>query len=61
MAKLRNFSPTRTWPYNGNKVFLGTNGVFVDLDLSVTGVARRYILGKRPDWVSFVGGVEYLM
>ena len=42
-------------------MFLGTNGVFVDLDLSVTGVARRYILGKRPDWVSFVGGVEYLM
>eukprot|EP00435_Cladocopium_sp_Y103_P035779 s2053_g9.t1 len=27
----------------------------------LTGVAKRYILGKRPDWVSFPGGVEYLM
>ena len=27
----------------------------------LTGVGRRFIPGKRPDWVSFVGGVEHLM
>ena len=25
------------------------------------GTARRIIIGKRPDWVSFNGGVQYLM
>ena len=27
----------------------------------LTGTAKRYVLGKRPDWVSFNGGVEKLM
>ena len=27
----------------------------------LTGTARRHILGKRPDWVSFQGGVQHLM
>ena len=25
------------------------------------GTARRFIIGKRPDWVSFNGGVQYLL
>ena len=27
----------------------------------LTGTARRFIIGKRPDWISFTGGVEVLM
>ena len=27
----------------------------------LTGTARRFIIGKRPDWISFDGGVEVLM
>eukprot|EP00435_Cladocopium_sp_Y103_P055044 s512_g18.t1 len=27
----------------------------------LTGTARRFIIGKRPDWVSFNGGVQYLL
>ena len=27
----------------------------------LAGTARRYIVGKRPDWVSFNGGVRYLL
>jgi len=27
----------------------------------LTGTARRFIIGKRPSWVSFNGGVQYLL
>ena len=27
----------------------------------LTGTARRHIIGKKPDWVSFQGGVQHLL
>ena len=27
----------------------------------LTGIARKYVVGKRPDWLSYNGGVEHLL
>ena len=27
----------------------------------LSGTARKFVVGKRPNWVSFNGGVEHLM